>query len=264
MSFYPDVIVKNIPPGENDPQITPIGLVLHVRDGLGDSLHDFFDGPSDGIESHWYIRFDGVIEQYRDTRFEADANFEGNSFMRGGKLCGLLSVETEGLAAGKWTDDQMVSLKWLMRQIHEREKVPLQVCPGPFDPGFGYHIMFGTPGPWTPSVKSCPGPERIQQFKTELVPWLKAGAPIEEDDMSADDVKAINQQTVKSANRVIEVVRDLAKAERERDARKQASLLAAVAKIPAGPEGSVDIAAVETAIRNVFADAATPDKQETL
>ena len=59
--FYPKAIVKNIPPGSNDPSITPVGGVLHVRDGLGESLFPYFNGPSGGIESHFYIRFDGQL-----------------------------------------------------------------------------------------------------------------------------------------------------------------------------------------------------------
>lgn len=77
MAWYPDAIAKPIPPGSKDPVIIPVGLIYHVRDGLGVSLFDYFDGRSGGIESHWYIRFDGTIEQYRDTLREADANLVG-------------------------------------------------------------------------------------------------------------------------------------------------------------------------------------------
>lgn len=203
MARYPDALQKIIPAGSNDPAIKAIGMVLHVSAGLGDSLHDFFSGPSGGIESHFYIRRTGVVEQYRDTAFEADANLNGNSFERDGRLCGLLSVETEGLGDGSWTDEQLRSLKALMAWVMQVHDVPAQVCPAWNAPGFGYHVMFGAPGPWTPVAKSCPGPHRIDQFKTILVPWLHAGGhnPTEEDDDmqlsdrlgSADDAPTVRQ-----------------------------------------------------------------------
>jgi hypothetical protein len=196
MAIYRDAIQKPIPPGDNDPQINAVGMVYHVRDGEGDSLHDYFDGPSGGVESHFYIRYDGTVEQYRDTRFEADANLDGNSFIYRDRLCGLLSVETEGYAGGVWTDEQIASLKALTRWVHDRHDVPYQVCPVWDAPGFGYHVMWGAPSHWTPEVKSCPGPRRIEQFHQIIIPWLEAGAPDEEDDMALTD-KVNDDHTVK-------------------------------------------------------------------
>jgi len=183
VAIYPVALQKLIAPGSNDPGIIPVGMVLHVAAMEGDSLHDFFATRSGGIESHFYIRYTGVVEQYRNTDHEADANLNGNSFVKDGKVCGLLSVETEGLGDGSWTDEQIESLKKLMLWVHETHNVPLQVCPTWMGPGFGYHIMFGSPGPWTPSVKSCPGPKRIIQFKNVLTPWMNQGGQAPGDDM---------------------------------------------------------------------------------
>jgi hypothetical protein len=36
-------------------------------------------------------------------------------------------------------------------------------------------------------AKTCPGPDRIKQFKQIIVPWLEAGAPDEEPDMQLSD-----------------------------------------------------------------------------
>lgn len=163
-------------PGPNDPQIKPIGIILHVDAGNAWSLFNWFSGPSKGIESHFYVRKDGVTEQYRDTEREADANYKGNSFMLGGELVGYLSIETQGYANGTWTSAQLETIKRLIADLAELHDIPLVVCPGPFDPGVGYHVMFGAPGPWTPTAKSCPGPKRINQFHKEIVPWMESMA----------------------------------------------------------------------------------------
>ncbi|TDE02825.1 N-acetylmuramoyl-L-alanine amidase [Jiangella asiatica] len=182
MAWYPDAIRKEIPPGGNDPRIIPVGMVFHVRAGLGDSLFPYFNGPSGGIESHLYVRFDGTVEQYRDSTREADANYKGNSWVSGGKRYGLLSVETEGLEYGEWTPEMIVSLKRLYRWGMDVHDFPARVCPAWNASGLGYHVLFGAPGPWTPVAKSCPGPDRVEQFNEIFRPWLAAGAPLGEDD----------------------------------------------------------------------------------
>lgn len=185
--WYPKAIRKNIPPGNNDPKIIPVGLVYHVRDGVGPSLYPYFSGPSGGIESTWYIRYDGTVEQYRDSLYEADANGKGNSWVVGGKRYGLHSVETEGREKGKWTAEQIQSLKDLTVWDAKYHGWPLQLCPDWNGPGVGYHVMFGAPGPWTNVAKTCPGPDRVKQFQQIFVPWLRgqgvtpAPAPVEDD-----------------------------------------------------------------------------------
>lgn len=174
--FMPGAIDKEIKPGPNDPAITPVGGVLHVAVSEADSLHDYFDGPSGGIESHFYVRYDGTIEQYRSIYREADANYKGNSFIRGGKRCGLLSIENEGWGTGRWTAEQIASMKKIMLWANAEADVPIQVIKTWDGDGWGYHTMFGAPGPWTPAKgKTCPGLERIGQFKTVWTPWLNAG-----------------------------------------------------------------------------------------
>ena len=177
VGFYPRAVVKNIPPGVNDPGIIPCGVVLHVRDGLGDSLHDYFDGPSGGIESHGYIRLTGVSEQYRSIFSEADAQLDGNSFIVDGKRFGFVSLETEGRAAGEWTAEQVAEIQRWILWVRDQAKAagypfPLEECPAWNKPGVGYHTMWGSPSHWTPSVKTCPGPDRIKQFHDVLVPWM--------------------------------------------------------------------------------------------
>ncbi|MFW6091366.1 MAG: N-acetylmuramoyl-L-alanine amidase [Actinomycetota bacterium] len=176
MAWYPRARRREIPPGSNDPRIIPVGVVLHVDAGNAASLYDYFDGRSGGIESHFHVQRDGDVEQYRDTGYEADANYKGNSWPAGKSRHGLLSVETQGFEHGEWTRAQLDAIKDLLRWAAGEHGFPLQVAPTWQGPGVGYHVMFGAPGPWTPIAKTCPGPDRVQQFKQIIVPWLESEA----------------------------------------------------------------------------------------
>lgn len=170
---YPKARYREVSGLSKDPPIIPIGVILHVRAGEGSSLFDYFNGPSKGIESHFYLTYDGKWEQYRDTGREADANYKGNSFVINGKRYGFLSIETEGLASGKWTAIQLSELKQFLLWANKTHGIPLRVCPAWNKAGIGYHVMFGAPGPWTPHAKICPGTERVKQFNSLIVPWMK-------------------------------------------------------------------------------------------
>jgi len=176
MAWYPLAIKKVIAPGPNDPPIIAMGAILHVDSGDNKSLFEYFSsGKSDGVESHFFVRKDGAIEQYRDTAYEADANLKANSFMRGLQRFGYVSIETQGKDAGEWNDLQLAAIKTLLKWLSETHNFPLRKCRDPQDPGVGYHTMWGAPGPWTPKAKTCPGPDRIRQFNAVLVPWFSEG-----------------------------------------------------------------------------------------
>ena len=162
--IYPAAVQRPIPPGSNDPPIVPRIAVLHVAVSNADSLHDFFDGPSGGVESHFYIRFDGTVEQYRSIYFQADAQLDANDFAVG--------IETAGMGSGEWTAEQLASIKALLTWLHTEAKIPLEECTAWNGEGVGYHTMWGAPSHWTPSVKTCPGPDRIKQFNDVIVPWM--------------------------------------------------------------------------------------------
>lgn len=164
--FYPRAIIKNIPPGANDPAIVPRLAILHVAVSKADSLYNYFNGPSGGVESHFYVRFDGTVEQYRSIYLQADANLDANDF--------AVSIETAGMGDGEWTPAQLASIKRLLVWLHRAAGIPLRPCKAWNGDGVGYHVMFGAPSHWTPSVKTCPGPDRIKQFNNVLLPWMAA------------------------------------------------------------------------------------------
>lgn len=162
--FCPLAVNKNIPPGANDPAIKPRLAILHVDAGNAPSLYDYFNGPSGGVESHFFVRADGVIEQYRSIYFQADANLDANDF--------AVSIETQGYGDGKWSEKQLGSIRSLLLWLYMEARIPLAKCAEWNGSGIGYHTQFGAPSHWTPVAKSCPGPKRIKQFDEVLVPWM--------------------------------------------------------------------------------------------
>jgi peptidoglycan hydrolase-like protein with peptidoglycan-binding domain len=162
MALCPFAVKKLIPPGPNDPKIKARLAILHIAVSEADSLYDYFKDRSGGVESHFYIRRNGVIEQYRDTDYEADANTEANPF--------AISIETQGMGEGEWTGAQLASIKKLLDWINANHDVPYEV-PTTWDgKGIGYHILFMKE--WAGGARSCPGPDRIKQFDEVLVPWF--------------------------------------------------------------------------------------------
>lgn len=188
MALYSGATQRPIPPGANDPRITAIGAILHTDAGNSKSLFGYFNGPSGGIESHFHIPKVGKPEQYRDTGWEADANFHGNSFILNGKLYGYVSIETQGYATDEWNPYQLAEIKKLLLWLSETHKFPLVKCASATSPGVGYHTMWGAPGPWTPVAKDCPGAKRIKQFGSILVPWFSTAGttptPPKDDDVA--------------------------------------------------------------------------------
>jgi hypothetical protein len=163
--IYPKAVQKLIPPGDNDPAIVPRIAILHVDAGNAESLYTYFRDRSGGVESHFHVRKDGVVEQYRNIFRQADANLHANDF--------AVSIETQGYGTGQWTPAQLRSIKALLVWLNLEAKIPLVRVPKWDGAGVGYHIMFGAPGPWTPVAKACPGCDRIVQFETVLIPWMK-------------------------------------------------------------------------------------------
>ena len=162
--IYPHALQLLIAPGSNDPAITPRVAILHVDAGNASSLFSYFKYRSGGIESHFFVRSDGVVEQYRNIFWQADANLDANDF--------AVSIETQGYGSGKWNDKQLASIKALLIWLNGEAGIPLHQV-GKWDgEGVGYHTLFGAPSHWTPVAKSCPGPSRKVQFHGVLVPWM--------------------------------------------------------------------------------------------
>src|SRR5690242_6063426 len=181
MAWYPSAVRKNIPPGPNDPPIKPRVVILHVAATEAASLYNYFNGPSGGVESHFYVKYDGSVEQYRDTSVQADANVMANDF--------AISIETQGLANGTWTDAQLASIKALVAWCHATHGVPLSVPKAWDGSGVGYHVLFEAQ--WDQRGASCPGPNRIKQFNNVLVPWMASGGQEADVPLTEDDARLV-------------------------------------------------------------------------
>lgn len=206
-----------IPPGDNDPRIRPRLAILHVDAGNAESLHDYFRDRSGGVESHFHVRRDGVLEQYRGIYDQADANNLANDF--------AVSIETQGFGAGEWTAEQLATIKRLLLWLNAEAGIPLAKCRKWDGSGVGYHVQFGAPGPWTPVAKSCPGPDRVRQYNDVLVPWLNTNP--QEDDMAQyaeqlDEILAV----VKGTDAVVRAKLTRTNARVERVNTKLARLIA--------------------------------------
>lgn len=175
--FYPKAKKKLIPAGASDPEIIPVGVVLHVAASRAKTLFGWFNGPSGGVESHLYLRRYGKWEQYRSLTREADAQYKGNSWIGpDGRRYGFISVETAGLGKGRWNKRQLAELQDFLAWASKRFDFPLRVVKtaqpdSPAKGGIGYHTQFEA---WSNvSGKTCPGPRRKVQFARVLVPWMR-------------------------------------------------------------------------------------------
>ena len=161
----------------NSPFIRPTQIIFHsAGDNYGVEGHLSWQWNGD-LESHAYTARDGRVYQIVPYNRRAQANYTANLRPDG---TGALSMETGSSinATEPWTDDQIDSLvEWSRERISEFPAIARQRCPGPNAPGLGYHIMFGTPGAWTPVAKACPGPERIKQFNGVLLPRIIKDGP---------------------------------------------------------------------------------------
>lgn len=253
MALCPFATHKLIPPGSLDPPITARIAILHVDAMNSESLYLFFRDRSGGIESHFFVKNTGEIEQYRDTAFQADANYEANNF--------AISIETQGYGSGTWNDAQLASIKRLLVWINEVHSVPLRKVDRWDGAGVGYHTQFGAPSHWTPVSKTCPGPDRIKQFNNVLVPWLNSGASLEDD----EDMKLSDDLYPNSDERDLTVAQVLRRLDRylTNTAARQAEVLEALGELDRAVDANADkdeVRAIVHRARDKVIKALTPDE----
>lgn len=179
MARFPGAIWKPITAGKGRKRLTIYNRMnLHVAVSEGSSLHAFFN-KSGQVDSHFYVRRDGTVEQYVDTDYRAFADLEGND--------ATISVETQGMGPGTWTPEQRESLAqlyaWAVRTHGIARKMASSSKIGTASKGLSWHRL-GCDGnfPSLPSIlagrgqrgggmhyskslgKVCPGDDRIEQI----------------------------------------------------------------------------------------------------
>lgn len=177
MARCPFAVQRILPENANQPRITPRVVILHrAVDGRvpNQSIYPLFSTSGNDLESHFFVFDNGTIEQYMDTEVQADANYKANGF--------AVSIETEDDGVERpWTQEQCDAIVRLVSWLCATHSIPRVLCPRWDGAGIGWHVQFGAPGAWTPSVKTCPGPYRIEQIKSVIIPRVS------EDDMPTLD-----------------------------------------------------------------------------
>jgi hypothetical protein len=169
VAWYPKAIRKEIK-RHRTLRVRKGRVCLHVAVSEGSSLFGYFN-RSGNPTSHFYVRRDGTIEQYVDTKYRAPANLEGNS--------SLISFETQGgvknANSEPWTAAQVNAMAECIAWLNQVDNVPLQLMPNSKSSslGIGYHKQGVDPyrvsggEKWSSAYgKICPGQGKIDQIPT--------------------------------------------------------------------------------------------------
>lgn len=178
MAWYPKAIRREITK-HRTPMAAHRRLILHTAVSSASSLYNWHLQVSHC--SHFYLRHDGVWEQYVDTKYRAPNQVEGNS--------DSISVESQdkgglfpswsGSNVPAWTAKQVEAIAELAVWLHTTHGIPLVQLPSsrPGTRGIGWHrqgIDGNFPGgilagrvsggeTWSDPGKVCPGDRRIKQ-----------------------------------------------------------------------------------------------------
>jgi hypothetical protein len=200
VAFYPKAIRKVVA-RHDTPRTRDRGICHHVAATEASSLFSYFNIDGNPT-SHFYVRKDGTVEQYVDTRFQAPAQLEGNRDMISIETAGGLSDRTADREP--WSEAQVASLialdAWIV-SIHKGIPLRMMLDSKPTSMGFGYHKLGIDPyrvaggERWSKAYgKICPGLEKIDQIRTAILPGVirLLGTTTGDDELSAADVQAIN------------------------------------------------------------------------
>jgi len=133
--------------------------------GTAANTYRYFNGPTPN-ESTFIVGAgpEDPTLQLLDSSARADANIAANK--------PGISVEVVGTGDDPYTDWQIAELIRLGVWSHIVHGIRPQVIPTPDGAGYGWHVMFGAPGPWTSVAKVCPGDKRIQTLTGVIFPAI--------------------------------------------------------------------------------------------
>ena len=176
------------------------GIILHVAASEAASLHGWFSNPKAAASSHLYVRRDGTVEQYVDLDQISWAS------VRGDLRC--ISVETQGGATGRWTEQQVSALARIVRETSARYGYPLRTMgsSAASERGVGWHAL-GVPASrsqrsagvsqtggelWSGAPgKVCPGAERVPQIPG-IVELARGGLQEGEDELNSEQDRKLD------------------------------------------------------------------------
>ncbi|WP_171468229.1 N-acetylmuramoyl-L-alanine amidase [Cellulosimicrobium sp. 72-3] len=139
-------------------------VVLHVDAGGADSLYGWFNNPAALASSHFYVKYNGVVEQYLDTSVTAWTQRSGNA--------SCIGIETQGKGDGTWTEAQLSALAPLLKWLCQYYSLPVSDMRNslPNSTGIGLHRYGIDPWRvsggevWGANGKVCPGDGRVAQL----------------------------------------------------------------------------------------------------
>lgn len=147
-------------------------------------VHSTGDNASAAAIRRYFERGDVVVEstfivgwspddptlQIMDSSDNADANAAAND--EG------ISVEVVGdgrSGYNAWQRAELIRLGLWAKSAHPQIRPQIIPSAAQASAGYGWHIMFGAPGPWTRYAKICPGPFRIAELKADIFPAIFRG-----------------------------------------------------------------------------------------
>lgn len=180
MARYPDAVWKPLLTRKRREMTSPKRINLHTAVSNSKSLYGYFSTNTRGVYSHFYIRKDGVVEQYMDTKYRAVCDYQGNP--------DTISIESwDGATANipEWNAAQLAALAKLVRWImNTHPTIPRKLASSNRKSGTESHGLsshrLGVPGYMKYSVanggllytlsnrKTCPGDKRFAQVPTVL------------------------------------------------------------------------------------------------
>ncbi|MER6565684.1 N-acetylmuramoyl-L-alanine amidase [Streptomyces sp. NPDC001093] len=181
MPLCPFASVRLLARAEAPSPLQPTQIIVHTANASLPAADVRFRRPGARGWSHFGVSATGKITQWLDTSTPADSAYRANLRSDG---TGAVTITTEGHVADPWTEaqlDALVRLHWWLMRTHP--DIAHRACRTPADPGLAHHTLLGSPGPWTPIPKSCPGPRRIGQWEDSLLPRVLAPYGISVSDM---------------------------------------------------------------------------------
>lgn len=201
MARYPGASYRPLSPVQGQPKMESHDIVcLHTMVGnLYSTDLMFHRNGWGGTESHFGIggkwgadvghNLEGDVYQWQDTVYTADANYQGNHH--------VISIETGDNAPSKvediaeWTPAQLSSIVAVVAWVCETYDIPPVLVPDSkpgrrgiayhrqgceHSDGLGSHPGWLVPGGerWSLSLgKGCPGPARIAQLQSVVIPRVQ-------------------------------------------------------------------------------------------
>lgn len=254
MPLCPFATVRLLTGRAAGPGIRATQIVVHTMEATLAATDTRFRRPDAAGRSHFGVGHDGTIVQWIDTAGPAGVAHLAAHRSDG---TGAVSVTTEGYGTQTWTAAQLDALVrlhvWLMRT---HPAVGRRLCRSSTDPGLGHHVLFGSPGPWTPHVSDCPGPGRITQWRHVVIPRVLAPFGV-----STDDMRTPDEAAAAVIEEIVAPVPAPSAQPSETGTGGQPAARSASCAAPAEPAGPSPAGAPEAPSRPAALPAAPPTKQ---